>query len=229
MSANTNPNPKIRPHTKMKAYDDAMREKYGDLLLGVDDSGRGCWAGPLAIGAVILPKGCDIIGLNDSKKLNEETRIQLTEEIKKVAIAWSVKFVDAPEIDTKGVTWANTQATKQACVECFKKIHKPTVDIFVADNTMYFPYKPAIVISKGDSTSLSVAAASVLAKTLRDALMVELAKEHPEYGWAESKGYINDIHKEAVKKHGLVKGIHRESYKVTGFNKSHQITLMDLS
>ena len=218
----------IRPHIRMKAYDDALRKQYGALLLGCDDSGRGCWAGPLAIGAVILPEDCEIVGLNDSKKLNEEARVKLTETIKSVAVAWSVKFVHAPDIDKKGITWANTQATKQACIECFKQIHKPTVDIFVADNTLYFPYKPAIVIPKGDSTSLSVAAASVLSKTLRDAYMVELAKEHPEYGWAESKGYINDIHKDAVREHGLVNGIHRKSYKVAGFNRPHQITLMDL-
>lgn len=219
---------KPRPHIRMKAYDDALREKYGDYLLGCDDSGRGCWAGPLAIGAVILPKDCEIEGLNDSKKLEEEARLKLTEVIKSVAIAWSVQFVDAPKIDEKGITWANTQATKQACIECFKKIHKPTVDIFVADNTLYFPYKPAIIIPKGDSTSLSVAAASVLAKTLRDLYMKELAKEHPEYGWEESKGYINDFHKEAVRQHGLVDGIHRKSYKVAGFNRPEQITLVDL-
>lgn len=218
----------IRPCVRMKAYDDNIREQYGDLLLGCDDSGRGAFAGPLAIGAVILPKDCEIEGLNDSKKLNEETRIKLTEQIKKAAVAWSVKFVHAPEIDTKGLTWANTQATKQACIECFKKIHKPTVDIFVADNTMYFPYKPAIVIPKGDSTSLSVAAASVLAKTLRDAYMVELSEQYPEYGWSDSKGYINEIHKEAVRQHGIIKGIHRESFKVSGINRPQQITLLDL-
>lgn len=218
----------IRPHSRMKAYDDELRKHYGPLLMGVDDSGRGAFAGPLAIGAVILPVECEIIGLNDSKKLGEDARIALTEAIKKVALAWSVKFVYAPEIDEKGITWANTQATKQACVECFGKIHKPTVDIFVADNTTYFPYKPAIVIPKGDATSLSVAAASVLAKTLRDLHMIELSEIHPEYGWADSKGYVNDFHKDAVRKHGMIDGIHRKSYKITGLNKPHQITLLDL-
>jgi len=218
----------IRPHSRMKEYDDELRKKYGPLLMGVDDSGRGAFAGPLAIGAVILPENCEIVGLNDSKKLSESARLALTEAIKDVAIAWSVKFVHAPEIDEKGITWANTQATKQACIECFGKIHKPTVDIFVADNTIYFPYKPAIVIPKGDGTSLSVAAASVLAKTLRDLYMVELSKEHPEYGWSESKGYVNQAHKEAVVKHGMVDGIHRKSYKISGLNKPHQITLLDM-
>lgn len=218
----------IRPHSRMKEYDDELRKQYGPLLMGVDDSGRGAFAGPLAIGAVILPENCEIVGLNDSKKLSEVARLALTEDIKKVAIAWSVKFVHAPEIDEKGITWANTQATKQACIECFGKIHKPTVDIFVADNTIYFPYKPAIVIPKGDGTSLSVAAASVLAKTLRDLYMIELSKEYPEYGWAESKGYVNSSHKDAVRKHGMIDGIHRKSYKISGVNKPHQITLLDL-
>jgi len=218
----------VRPHVRMQAYDEALREKYGDMLMGVDDSGRGCWAGPLAIGAVILPKGCDIVGLNDSKKLSEEARDALTETIQNIALAWSVKFVHAPEIDSKGITWANTQATKEACIDCFGQIHKPTVDIFVADNTLYFPFKPAIVIPKGDSTSLSVAAASVLAKTLRDKYMVELAQKHPEYGWEESKGYINEAHKDAVRQYGMVKGVHRKSYKVSGFNRPHQVTLLDL-
>lgn len=219
----------IRPHIKMKAYDDKLRNQYGPLLMGVDDSGRGAFAGPLAIGAVILPKDCDITGLNDSKKLNEESRLRLTEEIKNIAIAWSVCFIHAPEIDKKGVSWANTQATKKACIECFKKIKLPTVDIFVADNTPYFPYKPAIVIPKGDGTSLSVAAASVLAKTIRDAYMIELAAKYPEYKFEESKGYINDIHKEAVKKYGIIKGIHRESYQVSGINRPRQISLDDIN
>jgi ribonuclease HII len=219
---------KLKPHDKLKAYDDDIRLQYGSLLMGVDDAGRGAFAGPLAIGCVILPEDCEIVGLNDSKKLNEETRLKLAETIKNIAIAWSVQFVHAKEIDEKGITWANTQATKKACIECFGKIHKPTVDIFVADNTIYFPYKPAIVIPKGDATSLSVAAASVLAKTVRDLYMVELSEQYPHYGWAENKGYVNEYHKNSVIKHGMVEGIHRKSYKITGVNKPHQITLSDM-
>lgn len=219
---------KIPPHIKLKAFDDKLRHEYGALLLGCDDAGRGAWAGPLAIGAVILPEDCEIEGLNDSKKLNEDARFRLAEKIKEVAIAWSVQFVHARDIDAKGISWANTQATKKACIDCFKKIHKPTVDIFVADNTLYFPFKPAIVIPKGDSTSLSVAAASVLAKTERDLYMIELGHKHPGYGFEDSKGYINDAHKDAVKKLGMIEEVHRKSYKISGFNKPKQTTLGDL-
>jgi ribonuclease HII len=219
---------KTPQHIKLKEFDDNIRQEYGPLLLGCDDAGRGAWAGPLAIGAVILPENCEIEGLNDSKKLSEEVRQKLAEKIKSIAIAWSVYFIHADDIDIKGISWANTQATKKACIECFKKIHKPTVDIFVADNTLYFPFKPAIVIPKGDATSLSVAAASVLAKTERDAYMVEMGQKHPGYGFEDSKGYINDAHKEAVKKLGMIENIHRKSYKVSGFNKARQTSLGDL-
>lgn len=215
-------------HQNLANFDNKLREEYGPLLMGIDDAGRGAWASVLAIGAVILPENCEIIGLNDSKKLSEDKRFALAEIIKSIALAWSVEFIEAPEIDKNGVNWANTQAIKRSYKKCLNQIQKTNVDIFVADNMSYFPFQPAIVIPKGDSSSLSVAAASVLAKTERDLHMIELSKQYPQYGWAESKGYVNETHKEAVRQYGLVSGIHRKSYKISGINKPHQITLVDL-
>jgi len=215
------------PHLRLKAFDDALRGKYGPILVGCDDSGRGSWAGPLAVGAVILPVDCELPGLNDSKKMSREARDELAAKIKELALAWNVCFIAADEIDAKSITWANTVAMKRACEACTAAVEKPA-DYYIVDNTTRFPLRPALVIPKGDGTSLSVAAASVLAKTERDALMVELSKKYPQYGWDESKGYVNEAHVAAVKLHGLVDGIHRKSYKIVGINRPQQITLTDL-
>jgi ribonuclease HII len=195
----------INRNNLLKGYDDRLRGDYGPLLCGVDESGRGAWGGPITAAACILPADLEIEGLDDSKKLSERKRRELAELVKQEALAWNVASIWPDEIDQWGVDWANQKA-----------ISRRTVGLFVVDQAPKPRLFPIHMIPKADATSLVVAAASVLAKTVRDEIMDRLAKEHPDYGFERTKGYVRPLHVEAVNRFGRIDGVHRFSYRVKG-------------
>jgi ribonuclease HII len=218
----------MKAHERLAAYDEVLRTKYGPLVAGIDEVGRGSWAGPMVAGCVILPEGVELEGLNDSKKLTHEKREALDLLIREQSMALGIGIATPEYIDSKGLTAANILAMEQAALAAIAALAEPyEVAVFVVDQAPYFGLKPQVMIPKGDSTSQAVAAASIVAKVYRDKLMLELDESYPGYGFGEHKGYINDLHLAAVKKLGLT-DIHRKSYRVKGFETQHQVTLMDI-
>ncbi len=166
---------------------------------GLDEAGRGPLAGPVVAAAVILPKNYKNKWLNDSKQLTEIERVDLAFEIRKVALAYSIAEVGHNEIDRINILKASIKAM-HICVENLAIIPEH----LLIDGNRFVPYPmiPHTCIVKGDSKFLSIASASILAKTHRDELMKNLAKQHPEYGWEHNFGYPTPEHKAAIKQFG---------------------------
>jgi ribonuclease HII len=166
---------------------------------GCDEAGRGCLAGPVFAAAVILPKDYENPLLNDSKKLNEKQRQLLKPQIEQDALAWAVAEVSPAEIDTINILNASILAMHRA----LEKL-KIMPESLLIDGNRFKVYKaiPHNCIIKGDGKFLSIAAASVLAKTYRDECMEKLHLEFPVYGWNENKGYPTKQHREGIKKNG---------------------------
>lgn len=186
-----------------------FEEEYESLGLvcGVDEAGRGPLAGPVVAGAVILPKDCEILWLNDSKQLSEKKREELYDIIMEKAVAAAVGFASPERIDEINIL----QATYEAMREAIGKLSvRPQVLLNDAVTIPGMEMKQVPII-KGDAKSLSIAAASVLAKVTRDRLMKEYDKEMPQYGFAGHKGYGSAAHIEAIKKYGP-SPIHRKSF-----------------
>lgn len=177
---------------------------------GCDEVGRGCLAGPVVAAAVILPKSYSHEILNDSKQLNREERLQLREEIQRDAIAWAVAEVSNEEIDKINILKASFKAMHIALDNL--KI-KP--DLLLVDGNRFEPYGelPFECIIKGDATYLSIAAASVLAKTYRDELMVKLSEQYPGYGWETNVGYPTEEHRDGIRNLGITP-YHRRSFQL---------------
>lgn len=189
------------------SFEEAARAKGFSFVCGVDEAGRGPLAGPVCAAAVILPVGCEIIGLNDSKKLSEKKREALFLEIKEKALAWSVAFADEKEIDSLNILQATFLAMRRA-VEGLSV--KP--DYALIDGNRMPPLAAAgEPVVKGDSRSMSIAAASVLAKVSRDHVMLQLDKQYPQYGFSKHKGYGTALHYEKINEYG-VSPIHRLSF-----------------
>ncbi len=191
--------------------------KKGVLEVGCDEAGRGCLAGPVYAAAVILPEDFTSDLLNDSKKLTEKHRYELRPLIEEKALAWGVGVVDHIEIDKINILNASILAMHRAIENM-----KISPEHIIVDGNKFKPYKdiPHQCVVKGDGKYLSIAAASVLAKTYRDDFMMKIHKEFPQYGWDRSKGYPTLFHREAV----IVLGhtpYHRKSYHL----KSDQLTL----
>ena len=177
---------------------------------GCDEAGRGCLAGPVVAAAVILPVNFQNDILTDSKKLSEKQRDKLRIIIEKEALAWAVGIVDNNTIDQINILNASILAMHKAIEQL--KI-KP--EHLIIDGNRFKSYKniPHRCIVKGDAKYLSIAAASVLAKTHRDEIMKQLDEEFPEYFWKKNKGYPSKQHRQAIAKHGITK-YHRKSYKL---------------
>jgi ribonuclease HII len=215
---------------KLFDYDQSIRaSKNAQIICGIDETGRGCWAGPLVAAAVIFEANTFIKGINDSKKLSDTKRMLLDDEIKNKCLSYGIAEVDVDIIDKKGITFANSHAMISAAKSAASKmgIDLSEIDLFIIDQSPCKSLVPHIMMPKADSTSAVVAAASILAKNHRDNLIKEFAIKHPEYKFDQHNGYINPIHVEAVNQHGLLEGIHRKSFTVSGFNKPKQINLMD--
>jgi ribonuclease HII len=206
-----------------KEFDDKLRKKHGLILVAIDEVARGSWCGPLVAAAVAFPPDFDIPELTDSKKLTAEKREELDCVIKENALAWSIQSISAEQIDRNGITWANIQAMERAGKDVENKLNK--IDLFILDQSPCKTLNPHIMIPRADSTSMSVAGASVIAKVYRDSLIKELHNLYPQYGFDKHKGYIDKLHVENVKKYGIIKGVYRESFVVKGFNKTNQTTL----
>ena len=186
-----------------------FEEEYASCgsVCGIDEVGRGPLAGPVVAGAVILPKDCEILYLNDSKKLSEKKREELYEVIMEKALAVSLGVVDETRIDEINIL----QATYEAMREAIQKLEiKPDILLNDAVTIPEVSIKQVPII-KGDTKSISIAAASIVAKVTRDHMMVEYDKVYPGYGFASNKGYGTAAHIEALKKNGPVQ-IHRRSF-----------------
>lgn len=176
---------------------------------GCDEAGRGCLAGPVYAAAVILPKDFEAGELDDSKKLSEAARDRLRIRIEAEALDWAVGIVDAPGIDEVNILNASFLAMHRALDQLKTK---PTS--LLIDGNRFNVYKkiPHHCMIKGDGRFLSIAAASILAKTHRDEFMKKIAANHPEYSWLSNKGYPTKAHREAIRVHGPTK-FHRRSFR----------------
>jgi ribonuclease HII len=185
---------------------------YQEELLeaGLDEAGRGCYAGPVAAAAVILPKDFRHPLLNDSKQLTATQRELLRPLIEKEAISFGVSLVSHEEIDRLNILKASFLAMHQAIGQLKKK-----PDLLLIDGNRFSPYKKIShqCFVKGDGRFASIAAASVLAKTYRDEFMLQLHKEFPDYHWDKNKGYGTAAHREAISKYGLC-AYHRKSFRL---------------
>jgi ribonuclease HII len=209
-----------------------LLSKYSsyNLEAGTDEAGRGCLAGPVTAAAILLPENFENKHLNDSKQLSEKTREKLRPIIEDVALSYSVTHIEPIIIDEINILNASLKAMQ----ECIIKLNTLPIYIIVDGNRPLLPKKgliyksgkifsnaeieilnsiPSTSIVKGDSKYLSIAAASVLAKTHRDEYMNKIHEEYPMYNWKQNKGYPTKEHREAIKKYGVTK-YHRMSFRL---------------
>lgn len=177
---------------------------------GCDEAGRGCLAGPVFAAAVVLPTDFHNDLLNDSKQLTEKERYQLRPIIEQEATAWAVGVVTAQEIDKINILNASILAMHRAIDQL-----KVRPEHLIIDGNRFKPYGdiPYHTIKKGDAKYLSIAAASVLAKTYRDDFMAHIAEEFPQYGWQQNKGYPTQLHRKAIKEFGTTP-YHRLTFRL---------------
>ncbi len=192
-----------------------MLEPYyhsGVIEAGCDEAGRGCLAGPVYAAAVIMPPDFRNDILNDSKQLTEKKRYQLREIIEREALAWAVGIVDNHEIDEINILRASILAMHRALDQL--KVRPEEV---IVDGNRFYKYRnlPHTTIVKGDGKYMSIAAASILAKTYRDDFMLKIHKEYPQYHWDKNKGYPAKVHREAIRQYGMTP-YHRMSYNLLG-------------
>ena len=178
------------------------------MICGVDEAGRGPLAGPVSAAAVILDPDSPIAGLADSKKLSAPQRDRLAIIIRERAIAWAVAYADVGEIDQLNILQASLLAMRRAVLALRIQPQQVLVDGLYCPQTGI----PSQAIVKGDSKVAAISAASILAKTARDALMVELHETYPHYGFADHKGYPTAAHLAALREHG-VSIMHRKSFR----------------
>ena len=192
----------------------------GKIEAGCDEAGRGCLAGSVYATAVIFPEGYTNEELNDSKQLTDKRRKKLREIIERDALAWAVGIVTPEEIDKINILNASILAMHRALDQL--QIRPEAV---IVDGNRFKPYNglPHTTIVKGDGKYLSIAAASILAKTYRDDYMDKLAEEFPQYDWLGNKGYPTKKHREAIKVHGITP-YHRRSFNLLG---DGQLSLFD--
>ena len=184
----------------------------GLVECGCDEAGRGCLAGSVFAGAVILPSDYSNEMLNDSKQLTERRRYLLSEQIEHEAVAWAIGVVTAEEIDRINILNASILAMHRA-IDALKV--RP--EAVIVDGNRFKPYHdlPYTTIVKGDGKYLSIAAASILAKTYRDDEMNRLADSYPQYDWKSNKGYPTKKHREAIRQYGITP-YHRKSFQLLG-------------
>lgn len=203
---------KIENHQKELLRLEKMHEfenKYSDFtyICGIDEAGRGPLAGPVVAGAVILPKDCIILHLNDSKQLSAKRRAELFDEIKEKAVSFGIGVVSPARIDEINILQATYEAMRHA-VEDLQVV--PDILLNDAVTIPMLPIKQVGIV-KGDARSVSIAAASIIAKVTRDRMMEQYAEIYPEYGFEKHKGYGSAEHIQAIKEHGPCP-IHRSTF-----------------
>lgn len=189
--------------------------EQGRVEAGCDEAGRGCLAGSVYAAAVILPPDYQNERLNDSKKLTARQRYALRQDIERDAVAWAVGVVTPQEIDQINILNASILAMHRALDQL-----QVRPEAIIVDGNRFKPYHdlPHTTIVKGDGKYLSIAAASILAKTYRDDEMVRLAQEYPDYDWQHNMGYPTRKHREAIRQHGITP-YHRRTFNLLGFEE----------
>lgn len=192
--------------------------EQGRVEAGCDEAGRGCLAGSVYAAAVILPPDYQNERLNDSKKLTARQRYALRQDIERDAVAWAVGVVTPQEIDQINILNASILAMHRALYQL-----QVRPEAIIVDGNRFKPYRdlPHTTIVKGDGKYLSIAAASILAKTYRDDEMVRLAQEYPDYDWQHNMGYPTRKHREAIRQHGITP-YHRRTFNLLG---SEELTI----
>lgn len=192
--------------------------EQGRVEAGCDEAGRGCLAGSVYAAAVILPPDYHNERLNDSKKLTARQRYALRQDIERDAVAWTVGVVTPQEIDQINILNASILAMHRALDQL-----QVRPEAIIVDGNRFKPYRdlPHTTIVKGDGKYLSIAAASILAKTYRDDEMIRLAQEYPDYDWQHNMGYPTRKHREAIRQHGVTP-YHRRTFNLLG---SEELTI----
>ena len=194
-------------NVNMWEIESSVRDEGYEIICGVDEAGRGPLAGPVCAAAVILPMGLEIPGLTDSKKLTDKKRRELFPVIKEQAIAYGIGLASHEEIDEINILQATYLAMERALAQLSVK---PDIALIDGNRAKDFGL-PVRTVVKGDSLSMNIAAASILAKVTRDDLMLELAEKYPAYGFEVHKGYGTKAHYEALRAHGASE-IHRKTF-----------------
>lgn len=205
----------LKRQAAMWEIEKSLKEKGYKAVAGVDEAGRGPLAGPVYAAAVILPEGARLDGINDSKKLSEKKREELFEKIKEVAVAYSICSVDEKEIDEINIL----NATHKAMNGAAKSLEVSADYVIIDGNSIKGMEIPHETVVKGDAKSISIAAASILAKVSRDRYITQMADKYPEYGFEKHKGYGTKAHTDAILKYGI-SPIHRKTFlkKLLGEN-----------
>jgi len=202
------PHPRLpagRPHAREEL---ALRKQGHNYIAGVDEAGRGSWAGPLVAAAVILPPDFAARQVNDSKKMTEQQREKMFVHVTRNALSWAVCVVPPEFIDQRGMTAAN----KKALVGALQKLHIRPQAILVDAVKIKYGKKPVKAIIGGDGRVLSIAAASIVAKVVRDVLMGGIHRQYPQYDFHIHKGYGTPRHVKLLELHGP-SPVHRRSFK----------------
>ena len=199
----------------LRCSDTAMLQSHyyeGKIEAGCDEAGRGCLAGSVYAAAVIFPPNYQNDELNDSKQLTDKRRKHLRQIIERDALAWAVGIVTPEEIDKINILNASILAMHRALDQLTLR-----PEAIIVDGNRFKPYQqlPHTTIVKGDGKYLSIAAASILAKTYRDDYMDRLAEEYPQYDWLSNKGYPTKKHREAISQHGITP-YHRRTFNLLG-------------
>ncbi len=192
--------------TDLLSFERPLWAQY-PLIAGVDEAGRGAWAGPVVAAAVVFPKDHLVSGVDDSKKLSPKKRDVLFEVIKSQCLSYGIAAVDSVAIDRINIL----EATKQAMIQALAML-RPTCDFVLIDGNAGLKIAtPQQTVIDGDALSHSIAAASILAKVYRDRLMCQLAKDFPAYSFEKHKGYGTKDHQEALRINGVLP-LHRQTY-----------------
>lgn len=213
---------KLTPEEERKRQDKlweiekSLKEKGYNYIAGVDEAGRGPLAGPVYAAAVILPDDAEITGINDSKKLSPKKREELYDKITEIAISYSIFSVDEKEIDEINIL----NATHKAMNGAVNNLDKEPDYVIIDGNSIKGMEIPHETVVKGDAKSISIAAASILAKVARDRYIDKMGEEYPEYGFEKHKGYGTKAHTDAILKYGVCP-IHRRTFlkKLLGEDK----------
>ena len=199
----------------MQSYERALREKGVTYIGGVDEVGRGPLAGPVTAACVVLPADFDVLGVDDSKKLSEKKREELFDRIMEKALACGIGMCDNEVIDEINILEATKKAMAQAIDEADRQLKEKGLagvgHLLIDAVSLKDVEIPQTSIIKGDANSLSIAAASIIAKVTRDRLMAEYHKQYPFYGFDSNKGYGTKAHYEGIDKYGITP-IHRKSF-----------------